>query len=678
MTSSKIEDISGVGETVAKKLGILGIKTIGDLIDFYPRRYEDYSRVSDISKLRDGQNVTIKAKITSIKGRYARRGLHVTEAMASDATSSARVVWFNQPYREKNTKIGKEYFISGPFELSAGRRAIMNPSMELVSDFPLSTARIVPVYRETKGLKSNRIRQIIGGIRSEIKNLPETLPHFVRSQSRLVTRPEAILNIHFPRSSKELDEAKRRVGFEEIFILSLASLLNKSKNQKDKGLKVKFDEKIAKRFVRELPYDLTGDQRKTIWQIYKDMQNDTPANRLVEGDVGSGKTVVAAMAAVMALSQNLQVALMAPTEILARQHAENLREMLRTNGLADEVILLVGSMKPSQKKNAHASIKKGKAKMIIGTHALISEKVDMHKLGLVVVDEQHRFGVDQRKALQKKAGHMPHVLSMTATPIPRSLALTLYGELDISVIAQMPPGRKSPITKTVSPNSKKQLYAKIDKELDAGRQMFVVCPLISESDVLGFLSAEEVYKDLSSRHFKHRKIGLLHGKMKPEDKESTMGKFASGELDILVSTTVIEVGIHVPNASVMLIEGVERFGLAQIHQLRGRVGRSGHQGYCYLLTSDSKAPSQRIRALEYTTDGFKLAELDLQLRGPGAIYGAAQHGQLDLRMANLSDTKLIAAARNAAQGFIESEEKLSDYPQLDKAVSESRSVTNLN
>ncbi len=678
MLDKPITELKGVGEAVAKKLEALGVKSVRDLIDFYPRRYEDYSDVRLISQLKAGQKITIRARLATIKGRYVRRGLHITEAIATDDTGSVRIVWFNQPYREKATKVGEQYFISGPFELSSSRLAIMNPSMELTSNFNVNTARIVPVYRETKGLKSSTIRRIIAGLVDEIGSLGEVLPASIIKEAKLAGRAEAILAMHFPASSSDLSDAKRRLGFEEVFTLSLASLQNKQQNQKEKGLKIEFEEKLAKKFVQELPYKLTDAQRKVIWRIYQDMQSDTPTNRLVEGDVGSGKTVVAAMAAVMVLAQKLQVALIAPTEILARQHGESMREMLAPHGFGDEVVLLVGSMKPLQKKNALEAIKSGKARMVVGTHALISEKVDMHKLGLVIVDEQHRFGVNQRKQLLKKAGHMPHLISMTATPIPRSLALTLYGELDISVLDEMPPGRKPPITKIISPNSKKQLYSKVDKELDSGRQMFVVCPLITESDKMGFLSAEEVYKDLSTHNFARRRVGLLHGKMKSDEKERVMGNFAQGELDILVSTTVIEVGVHVPNASVMLIEGVERFGLAQIHQLRGRVGRSSHQGYCYLLTGDSSAPSQRIRALEHTSDGFKLAELDLQLRGPGAIYGAAQHGQLDLRVANLSDSRLIAEARSAAQYFLGSKEKLADYPELEKAVNESRAITSLN
>jgi ATP-dependent DNA helicase RecG len=402
-------------------------------------------------------------------------------------------------------------------------------------------------------------------------------------------------------------------------------------------------------------------------------------NRLVEGDVGSGKTVVAAMAAIMAIRHGYQVALMAPTELLARQHAETMYDLLAPMGMESEVALLIGSMKQAEKKAVHTIIKEGRAHLLVGTHALITDTVDMHKLGLVIIDEQHRFGVDQRKKLQAKAGHMPHVLSMTATPIPRTLALTLYGELDVSIIDEMPPGRSPVITQIISPNSRQPMYDDIEKQLTEGRQMFVVCPLIEDSEALGkVLSAETVHKGLSQKYFPHRNVGLLHGKMKSDEKDRIMSQFVAGKLDILVSTTVIEVGVNVPNATIMLIEGAERFGLAQAHQLRGRVGRGAHQGYCYLVMSDSKEPTQRLRALVKSTDGFKLAEMDLEIRGPGAIYGQAQSGQLDLRIANLSDVKLIALVRKSAQKFIEAHENISTYPELAKAVQRYRSITNLN
>jgi ATP-dependent DNA helicase RecG len=677
MRSTPVIDIKGVGDSVAQKLRILGIKTADDLIWNYPRKYEDYSEITPVNRLRPG-HVTVRAKIKQAKGRYVRRGMHITEAVASDETDSVRLVWFNQPYRAKAIKNNQDYFISGTYELSRGRFAVMNPGAELASNFPLNTARIIPIYRETKGLKSSTIRKLIAGLRGEIKIIDEGLPEFITLKQGLIPRAEALDKIHFPSNVQDLSDAKKRLAFEEVFTLVLSALINKQENMRAKALKIPFKEDLAKRFVAKLPYKLTDAQRKVTWQIYKDIERDIPANRLVEGDVGSGKTVVAAMAGVMAMSQGYQVAFMAPTEILARQHAENLTEMLRPLGLDDKLVLLLGSMKPAQKNTAHRAIDSGKAGLIIGTHALISEKVDMKNLGLVIIDEQHRFGVEQRKQLLKKAGHVPHLISMTATPIPRSLALTVYGELDVSVIDEMPLGRKPAVTKIVSPNSKKQLYASIDKELEAGRQMFVVCPLISESDVLDFLSAEEVYKDLSTKVFKHREVALIHGKLKTEQKEKIMAEFVAGKIDILVSTTVIEVGVHVPNATIMLIEGVERFGLAQIHQLRGRVGRGEYQGHCYLMMSDSKAPTRRIRALEQTNDGFKLAELDLELRGPGAIYGQAQHGELDLRLANITDTKLIASARSAAQEFLDKGEKLSDYPWLEDEVHKNRLITTLN
>lgn len=668
-------DIKGVGQEQAKKLAVLGVKTVNDLIYYYPRRYDDYSHLQDIRAIKPGI-VTIKATIKQAKGRYVRRGMHITEAVASDKTGSVRLVWFNQPFRAPAIKPNAEYYISGTFELSHQRLSIMNPSMELVSDFPVNTARIVSVYRETKGLKSLQIRKALKEVLSIIRTLPETLPSWLIKEQKLMERNEAVEAMHFPEGSDQLELAKRRLGYEEVFELSLASLLNKYELGEQKALSIPFNVKLAQKFVSHLPFKLTDAQRKVIWQIYKDLEKHQPMNRLLEGDVGSGKTVVATMAALMALEQGYQVALMAPTELLARQHADTIHSLMQPLGFADQVSLLVGSLKPAQKAQAHKKIASGEVRFIIGTHALIAEKVDIHKLGLVIVDEQHRFGVEQRKALQAKAGHALHTLNMTATPIPRSLALTLYGELDISVIDTKPANRKAIITKISSPNSRAQLYAKIDKELEAGRQMFVVCPLVTESDFPG-KSVEEAYKQIK-QDFKHRRIGLLHGKLKSDEKNKVMEQFVRGELDILVSTTVIEVGVDVPNATVMLIENAERFGLAQIHQLRGRVGRSEHQGYCYLMMSDSSAPSRRLRALESTNDGFKLAELDLELRGPGAIYGSAQHGQLDLRVAKLTDVKLIAAARNSAQEFIDKKENLKKYSHLHEKVTKLRAVTNLN
>lgn len=675
--SDPVTNLRGVGPELAKKFASLGIYTVQNLLEYYPRRYDDYSQIQPIIRIKPGV-VSIKAVIKQAKGRYVRRGMHVTEAAASDETGSVRLVWFNQPYRATALKPNTEYYISGDFQLSYRRLSIMNPSVELASDFPINTARIVPVYRETKGLKSSQIRKIIRSSLPALKNHGETLPPHIIKRQKLMSYDQAVQTMHFPKDMADLLNAQKRLGFEEVFQLSLAALLNKHELLKETAIAVPFDEKLAKNFVGHLPFKLTDEQRKAIWQIYQDIQKDQPMNRLLEGDVGSGKTVVAAMAAVMTLQQDFQVALMAPTEILARQHAESLHELLEPLGMAEQLTLLVGGLKPAQKKNAQKSLATGKARFVVGTHALIQEKVNFNKLALVIIDEQHRFGVDERKKLQAKAGHAVHVLNMTATPIPRSLALTLYGELDITLIDSKPAGRKPIITKIISPNSRAQLYEKIDKELASGRQMFVVTALIKESDQLSVRAAEEVYKELSSKIFRHRRIGLLHGKLKPDEKDSIMQQFLNHELDILVATTVIEVGVNVPNATVMLIENADRFGLAQIHQLRGRVGRSHYQGYCFLITSDSSAPSRRLRALEQTNDGFRLAELDLEIRGPGAIYGKQQHGQLDLRVAKLTDTRLIAAARSEAGRCIDEGVNLLEYTQLYTRVQKLRAITNLN
>jgi ATP-dependent DNA helicase RecG len=676
-TNDPVITLKGIGPEVAKKLETYGVHTVGELIDLYPRKYEDYSTVTPITGLKPGQ-VTIEAVIKQVRGHYVRRGMHITEAVAEDDTDSVRLVWFNQPYREASLKKGEKYFISGQYELKYRRFAIISPTVELVQDFPAHTARIVPVYRESKNMTSTQLRRYLREAVPLMRAQPESLPEWLLEAEDLMPYASALEMIHFPASREALDQARRRLGFEEVFALILAALMNKQELLHDEALAIPFNEALARQFVGKLPFTLTDAQRKVVWQIYQDMQKTSPMNRLVEGDVGSGKTVVATMAALMAMAEGFQVALMAPTELLARQHAETIYKLLESVGLHNKVVLLVGGMNAKQKNQAYAHIASGEAGMTIGTHALIQEKVDMQRLGLVVVDEQHRFGVEQRKKLMAKAGHMPHLLSLTATPIPRSLALTLYGELDVSIIAQKPAGRQPILTQICSPNSRAQLYGEIDKQLQAGRQMFVVCPLITDSATVSASSAEATYEDFSKKSFKHRRVGLLHGKMKPLEKQAIMERFVRHELDILVSTTVIEVGVDVPNASVMLIEAADRFGLAQIHQLRGRVGRGGHQGFCYLMMSDSSAPPKRLQALERSSDGFKLAELDLELRGPGAIYGTMQHGALDLRIAKLTDTELIAEARAAAQKFIENGENLLQYKELHRRVMANRAVTNLN
>lgn len=679
--NNDVSVVRGVGEQVANNLKPLGIRTVFDLLDYLPRRYEDYSHITRICDLMPGP-VTVQGVVKQANGRYVRRGMHITEALFSDETGTVRATWFNQPYRAAALKTGQEYYVSGKYELSYNRLQLTSPSAELVKDFPLNTARIIPVYRQSKTVTTNQIRKLIGACVPLLRSLPETLPEWIVTEYKLLPRAKAVEAMHYPASSEQLANARHRLGFEEVFELSLASLLNKREIAAEQSLQVPFDQKLAQTFVKHLPFDLTDDQRRVIWQIYQDMQRTQPMNRLVEGDVGSGKTVVAAMAAVMAMQSGYQVALMAPTELLAKQHATTLTELLKPLGQANEVALLVGSMSSVRKKRAHEAIKTGHAKLIVGTNALIQDKVAMHNLGLIIIDEQHRFGVDQRKALMAKAGLMPHVLLLTATPIPRSLALTLYGELDVSILRDKPKNRLPVTTTLVSPNSRTAMHNALTTELDAGRQAFVVCPLIDSTDkddkADAHLSAEAVYETLRTSVLKHYRTALLHGKLHAAEKQSIMEQFAAGNYDVLVATTVIEVGMDVPNATTMIIEAADRFGLAQLHQLRGRIGRGKHAGQCYLVLGDSKPPTKRLRAIETCHDGFRLAELDLELRGPGALYGRSQHGALDLRIAELSDKQLIADARKAAGDFIDRGEKLPVYTELAARVTRLRVVDNLN
>ncbi len=672
-----VETLKGVGPAAVKKLQILGIKTIYDLIDYIPRRYDDYSHLQLIKDTQPGP-VTLQVTISQAKGRYVRRGLHITEAVATDASGSVKLTWFNQPYRASAIKPGQLYYISGEFGFNGRQLNITNPSIELVSDFPVNTARILPIYRETKGFTSKQIRLQVKNAIPLIRKLPETLPDWIVEEYDLLDRANAYEGLHFPESSESLAEARKRLAFEEVFRLSLASMLVKQEAERSDATPVAFNEKLAKEFVSNLPFDLTNGQRRAVWSIYKDIEKPHPMNRLLEGDVGAGKTVVAAMSAVMALQAGYQVAVMAPTELLARQHADTLTTLLQPLGLADRVRLLVGGMTKKQKENLKQAIKQESGSLIVGTHALLESDVLPKDLALIVVDEQHRFGVEQRKKLMKKSAKTPHVLSMTATPIPRSLALTLYGEMEITILDEKPGNRKNIKTHLVPPTDRPKIYTALKTELDSGRQAFVVCPLVSESETLPVKSAEEAFEQLSKGPLKAYKIGLLHGKMKPADKDVIMQQFVRRELDVIVSTTVIEVGVDVPNATVMLVENPERFGLAQLHQLRGRVGRSEHQGHCYLMLADSKAPSRRLKAIASSTDGFKLAELDLELRGPGAIYGTLQHGALDLRIARLSDVKLIADARASAQKFISNGDNLLHYKELHKHVTQLQKVTQLN
>lgn len=673
--TTSLQSIKGVGEKTAQQLADAGLLTVDDLIHFLPRSYEDYSEVTRIADVRPGK-VTIKAVCLAVATRPVRRGLKVTTATLSDGTGKLQAVWFNQPYRAKQLSSGDEFYFSGEYEFQYNRYQLTNPSAELTSGEQIQTDRILPIYRAVKGLKSTLVRKIIAELRPLMSMMPDTLPDQIVQSERLISHGQALLGLHFPTSPSDVTRAKERLAFEELLHLLMASAMNRRDNLKLQGWHIPFDADVVRSFVGQLPFDLTAAQRRAAWDILQDFEHETPMNRLLQGDVGAGKTVVAGIAARQAAHHGYQTALMAPTEILAGQHAATLDRLLSPFGVT--VGLLTGSVKGKARESLYAAIKQGQVDVVVGTHALIQSTVSFHQLGFVVIDEQHRFGVNQRQELLKKSAHMPHLLAMTATPIPRSLALTLYGEMDVSVLNELPKNRKPIITHIWSPNSRDQLYRNIDVEIANGRQAYVICSLIDGQAGNELKSVQAEYKRLRSSVFKHRQIGLLHGKLKPEEKAAVMSDFASGKTDILVSTTVVEVGVDVPNATVMIIEDADRFGLAQLHQLRGRVGRSDLQSYCYLVTSTSAKPSRRLKEIEKSNDGFYLAEVDLELRGPGEIYGRAQHGALNLQIATLSDTAMIARAQKAAKAFVASGQSLLDYKQLADKVQYYQRLTTLN
>ncbi|NTW61321.1 ATP-dependent DNA helicase RecG [Candidatus Saccharibacteria bacterium] len=673
--TTSLDKIKGVGEITGRQFAQAGLHTVGDLIEFLPRTYEDYSNIFKIIDIRPGK-MTIRAKCEKISTRPVRRGLRITTATLADSTGKIQAVWFNQPYRETQLKSGDEFFFSGEFEFNYNRYQLTNPSAELVKDMPIQTDRILPVYRSIKGLKTQLVRKIMNELRPLISMLPETLPASIIEDENLMSYKEAILTLHFPDEINKVEKARERLGFEELFQLLLASQFNRQDNARLSGWRIPFDQPVVANFVQKLPFTLTNSQRVAAWDIIQDFEKSIPMNRLLQGDVGSGKTVVAGLAACQAAHSGLQTAIMAPTEILAGQHAETLVKLLAPMGIS--VGLLTGSVKGKPRNLLLNQIESGMVDVVVGTHALIQDAVKFARLGFVVIDEQHRFGVNQRQELLKKSAHMPHLLAMTATPIPRSLALTVYGELDISVLNELPAGRKPILTKIWSPNSRDELYKIIDKQIESGRQAYVICRLIDDNPDNEAKSVKAEYVRLQNSIFKHRRIGLLHGKMKSDDKDMVMHQFASGQLDILVSTTVVEVGVDVPNATVIIIENSDHFGLAQLHQLRGRVGRSSYQSYCYLINSTSASPSKRLKEIEKSNDGFYLAEVDLKLRGPGEIYGRAQHGALNLQIASLADTKMIVRAKRQAEKFASSSHDMLKYNQLAARVNYYQRLTTLN
>ena len=673
--TAPLDDIKGVGEKTALLFASAGITTVYDLINFLPRTYEDYSHTTRIADLEPG-NVVLAGTIQAVTSRRVRRGLSVTEAVLADESGKVPIVWFNQSYRAKQLQEHKKWLVAGEFAFSGRRYQLLNPSVQAYGGDVGAGQEIVPIYRQVAGLKTAQIRAVVAEVRPLIVMLPETLPEALVRHEKLMSHADAMTTLHFPDTQPNIEQARERIAYEELLALLYAAELNKRDNAALDSWRIPFSIDDARAFTAALPFTLTDAQRKAAWEIVQNFEAGQPMNRLLQGDVGSGKTVVAGMAAYMASRAGYQSAIMAPTELLARQHAETLQKVLEPLGAT--VGLLIGSMSAKAKRVLKEQIASGSVAVVVGTHALIQDTVRFHRLGFVVIDEQHRFGVAQRQALLAKSDKMPHLLAMTATPIPRSLQLTVYGELDISLLSERPKGRKPIITSIHSPNSRPQLYEVVDQQIAAGRQVYVVCPLIAENDETGLKSVEAEAKLLKNSVFKHRRIGLLHGKLTADEKQAVMQAFSDGALDILVSTTVVEVGVDVPNATVIIIEGAGRFGLAQLHQLRGRVGRSDLQSYCYLVPSTSAKPSQRLRELERSNDGFYLAEKDLELRGPGEIYGTMQHGALNLRVATLADTRLMRRIQDAIAWARENGLDLLQSEALRRQVEAYRRLTTLN
>jgi ATP-dependent DNA helicase RecG len=658
--------VKGISTTLASRFGKLGVKTVRDLLYFFPHRHLDYSKLKPISELTEGEEQTIIANVWQAN-ETRPGGRRSAEAIVGDETGNIRVVWFNQPYLVKSLPTNARIIISGKVSLYKGRHVFMSPEWELMEgqDF-VHTARLVPLYSLTRGLHPRQVRRLMKEfIDRWAGQLTDFLPEELRRRLNLIDLNSAISQAHYPESEATKDKARTRLAFDELFLLQLG-VMNKKRNWQQGRPGTPFDIKdtLLTQFIASLPFTLTSAQVKVLQEIKADLAKSIPMCRLLQGEVGSGKTVVATAALLLAAANDLQGAFMAPTEILAEQHYATIRQLLAKlgkeegegycrsyKGILDNpinVALLIGDIKQTGKKKIQQQIQTGDVDIVIGTHALVQKGLEFSKLGLAVVDEQHRFGVEQRSALREK-GFNPHMLVMTATPIPRTLALTLYGDLDLSVISELPPGRQTVKTKWLKPEQRESAYAFVRKQVGEGRQAFILCPLIEESEAIVAQAAVVEYERLSREVFTDLRVGLLHGRLASAEKDTVMEEFRAGRLDILVSTPVIEVGIDIPNATVMLIESADRFGLSQLHQFRGRVGRGKDQSYCMLLAENpSEVARQRLDIIENTYDGFKLAEEDLKMRGPGEFFGTRQSGIPDLRMAKMSDVALLELARKEA------------------------------
>lgn len=679
---TKISFLGKIGKTAAKYLKNLEIETVADIIFYYPFRYDDLSQIAPISQLEPWTTVTVKGRVELIQNkRSPKKHTMITEAIISDGTGKMKVVWFNQPFIGKVLKNGDEVYFSGKVDQDYYGIQMVSPVYEKVMDAePTHTARIVPVYSLTEKLSQKQIRFLIKMSLAVVNRVIDPLPKEIRKKYNLLNLTEALCEAHFPTDFERLEFARRRLKFDELFLLALRNELTRFELKKNCAPSIHFCETETRAFVGSLPFTLTKTQKTSAWEILKDLEKENPMNRLLDGDVGSGKTVVAAIAILNAVLSGYQSVIMAPTEILARQHFESLTKMFPSNkvGLLTSNFAYLSSKGKISKKELLEEILVGGAEIVIGTHALIEDSARFKKLGLAIVDEQHRFGVDQRAALKKNANLVddklpqvsPHFLTMTATPIPRTLALSVFGDLDISVINEQPKERLPIITRIIRAEKRADAYKFVREEIKKGRQAFVICPLIDPSDKLGVKSVKEEYEKLQEV-FPEFVIGLMHGKLKPAEKENIMDEFSANKINILVSTSVVEVGVNVPNATIMIIEGAERFGLAQLHQFRGRIGRSLYQSCCFTVQENfSQVSMERLRVFETCRNGFLLAEKDLEFRGRGDILGTRQSGKTDFQIAGLADIEIMNQARDAARSLVSENPALSSFPLLKNKVEE--------
>ena len=646
----RLTTIKGIGPGREKQLHKLGITNVTSLLTYFPRSYEDRRTIYRIGELKSGMTGGVMGNVIAVQEKRPRPRLSILEVVIADGTGPLKIVLFNQGYKKNFYKKGQRLYAYGKAEFQYGAMQMNTPQIENLGDGGEPDRGIVPIYALADGVSQFVVRSSVRNWFAANHELPEILPAEVREAHQYMTRYDAFKMMHFPESSERYEEARHQLAYEELFVMQSGLALLRNKEQCHKGPKMGPNGDLMAQCIENLPFSLTGDQQRALEDIRIDMEDERPMQRLLQGDVGSGKTVVATLSLLKAIENGYQGALMAPTEILAAQHYEGIADVYGNLGITIE--LLTGSTTKKEKERIYEGLADGSINMIIGTHALIQEGVNFYNLGLVIIDEQHRFGVEQRARLQQK-GTYPHVLIMTATPIPRTMTLSVYGDLAVSLIKEMPPGRKPVKTYAVDSSYKERLRTFFGKEMAEGRQVYVVCPLVEESEKLDLQAAEELYLELKEYFYKAYEVGLVHGRMKPSEKDEVMNAFHRGEISLLVSTTVIEVGVNVPNATIMCIEGAERFGLSQLHQLRGRVGRGSHQSYC-ILVSDSKndVSQERLKLMEQTQDGFELAEQDLLLRGSGQLFGLAQSGLPDLRVANIiKDIEILVQARKDVLEF---------------------------